>query len=453
MLTFLTTLSGGRLRARRVLLLGLALALLAGCRSAKEGERPRTTDARPVVAADMPPLNPELAKSRGTLTIWLAADYAASPIFADLDAEFSRAYPGVRVKLLGVPWEDIPTKVKTAIIGGKPPDIAHYHPFALGAQGFAEPVDDLWQAWGRERDFLPGAMEDVTWRQHRYGVPLDVNCTVLLYNRQLLARHGVAEPGPDYGLSQWRQDLRRLSDPARQQYGVGLTSGGWHTFAFVLANGGDVLTEKGGRMRATLDDPRTVEAVRYMARLGREDQVGPVPTTKAKDYEDATTLFTMGKVAMIYTGPWDFATVTRNAPGLDFGVSPLPAGLDGVQRGSVLGGGSLFVPKGAPHRALAFEWMKWATSDRFAMRLARELGRYPVRRALYRDPFFSQDPRVATFVSALSLARPYRLDAYPQANQAFMDAVKASFYGSDPAFELARAQKVAQLAIDAQEGQ
>jgi hypothetical protein len=34
-----------------------------------------------------------------------------------------------------------------------------------------------------------------------------------------------------------------------------------------------------------------------------------------------------------------------------------------------------------------------------------------------------------------------------------MDAVKACFYGADPAAELEKAQHVAQLAIDATEGQ
>ena len=76
-----------------------------------------------------------------------------------------------------------------------------------------------------------------------------------------------------------------------------------------------------------------------------------------------------------------------------------------------------------------------------------------MRQALYRDPAFQADPAVRAFVAALPGARPYKLDAYPQANQAFMDAVKAAFYGADPPIELARAERVAQLAIDATEAQ
>jgi ABC-type glycerol-3-phosphate transport system substrate-binding protein len=98
--------------------------------------------------------------------VWLAADYARAAVFSDLNREFCRAYPGVTVRLLGVPWEDMPTKVKTAVVGGTPPDIAHQHPFALGAQGFAQPLDDLWRTWGAAPEFLDGALEDASWRGH-----------------------------------------------------------------------------------------------------------------------------------------------------------------------------------------------------------------------------------------------------------------------------------------------
>ncbi|HEY9723179.1 MAG TPA: sugar ABC transporter substrate-binding protein [Oscillatoriaceae cyanobacterium] len=439
------------MRSRRLVLL-LSL-LLAGCYAGDRDERAATHASPAPPPPGAPAINPALAQAHGTLTIWLAADYAQAPVFKQLDTAFERSYPGVHVKLLGVPWESMPTKVKTAIIGGDPPDVAHYHPFVLGAQGFAEPLDDLWAQWGQEKAFLPGAMADASWNGHRYGVPLDINCTILMYNRAILAAHHVAPPAAGYTLADWRRDLLKLTDPAKRTYGLGLSTGPWYTYAFIRANGGELVKLDHGHVEATFTDPRTVQAVQFLTALGTRDHVGPTPSTKAKDYQDAATLFTMGQVAMIYTGPWDFDTVHKDAPKLDFGVSRFPAGLDGVQRAGVQGGGGLFVPKGAHHRALAFEWMKWATSRPFAMRLAEEQGRFPVRKAFYDDPFFKRDKHIQTFVTALPGASPYRLEAYPQADQAFQDAVKACFYGADAATELAKAQKIAQLSIDATEAQ
>lgn len=384
------------------------------------------------------------------LTVWLAADYAGAKLFGDINAAFERAHPGVQVRTLGVPWEDMATKVKTAVIGGRPPDVAHQHPFALGAQGFAEALD-IPQA--ELDEFLPGALDDVRWRGRTYGVPLDVNCTVLVYDRDRLAEAGVPAPARDYSLADWRRDLKRLTDPATRRFGLGLATGAWHCFAFVRANGGELLTETNGRMRATFTDPRTVEAVRYLTGLGWTDRVGPAPTTKLRDYDDAGALFTSRRAAMIYTGPWDFAAIAEKAPAMRFGVAPFPAGLDGVRRGSVQGGGGLFVPKGAAERALALDWMRIATSAEFAARLASELHRYPARRDVLAAIAASAPAHVRAFLDALPGARPYRLDAYPQANQAFLDAVKACFYGADAQEELARAQRVAQASIDATEAQ
>ncbi|MBM3275178.1 MAG: extracellular solute-binding protein, partial [Candidatus Sericytochromatia bacterium] len=234
------------------------------------------------------------------LTVWLAADYAGSPVFAAVNERFERDHPGVRVKLLGVPWEDIPTKVKTAIIGGKPPDIAHQHPFALGAQGFAEPLNDLWDRWGQAEAFLPGALEDATWRGTYYGMPLDINCTVLVYSRSAYRSAGLAEPAGGYSFERLQADLGRLTVKGR--YGIGLTTGGWHTFAWIRANGGEILEETDKGVRATFTADKTVAALRFLTDLGRKYQFGPTPTTKARDYDDAITLFTVGRVAVAYTG-------------------------------------------------------------------------------------------------------------------------------------------------------
>lgn len=400
----------------------------------------------------LPAADPEAPAPRW-LTVWLAADYASARVFADVNAAFERAHPGVRVKMLGVPWEDMPTKVKTAVIGGRPPDVAHQHPFALGAQGFAEPLDDLMARWVPCPDFLPGALQDVQWRGRVWGVPLDINCTVLVYDRDRLAAAGVAEPGAGYTMAHWRADLLKLTDARQRLFGLGLSTGGWHTYALVRANGGELLREERGRVRATFTDPRTVEAVRFLTALGHVDRVGPTPTTKARDYDDAGALFTGRRAAMIYTGPWDFSNLAKNAPGMRFGVAPFPAGLDGVRRGSVQGGGGLLVPRGARERELAFAWMQLATRQDHALALARELDRYPARAGALSELERTAPPHVRAFLAALPHARPYRLDAYPQANQAFMDAVKACFYGADPAAELDRAQRHAQASIDATEAQ
>ena len=134
--------------------------LLAGCSGAPQVAWPDGA----------PPRNAAIAGTPITLRVWLAADYATQPPFKDLAAEFERAYPNVKVEITGYPWEEMPSKVRLAISQGSPPDVAHQHAFVMGAQGMAEPLDDLWEQWGAAAQFMPGAMDDVTWQGVRYEI-------------------------------------------------------------------------------------------------------------------------------------------------------------------------------------------------------------------------------------------------------------------------------------------
>ncbi len=109
------------------------------------------------------------------------------------------------------------------------------------------------------------------------------------------------------------------------------------------------------------------------------------------------------------------------------------------------------MPKGATHRDAAFEFMKWAVSDRFALRMAKEMGRYPVRTALYDDAYFSTEPLLKPFLEQLKTARPYKLEAYASANEIWSEAVRDAFTpGSDVEAILNAAQEEARRVIEAE---
>jgi ABC-type glycerol-3-phosphate transport system substrate-binding protein len=110
------------------------------------------------------------------------------------------------------------------------------------------------------------------------------------------------------------------------------------------------------------------------------------------------------------------------------------------------------VPKGAEHREAAFEFMKWAVSDQYALRIAQEMGRYPVRSAIYEDPFFKSEPLLLPFLEQLKTARPYKLEAYATASTIWSDSVSDVFTpGADVDAIMSIAQQEAQAAVEAEE--
>ncbi len=412
------------------------------------------TTLNPPVAAwptGAPPRNAAISTTPMTLNVWFAADYVDQPPIIDLLNDFQRAYPNITVRRTGVVWEDMPERVELAVRQGNPPDLAHGHAFAMAAQGLAEKLDDLWEAWGTESEFMPGAMDDVIWQKHTYGVPLDINALFTIYNRKMFADSDVPVPGDSWTFEKLQGSAQRLTAASGSRYGLALSASGWDLYGLVRAAGGDLIAERNGRIVATLDDPAVLKVLTLWHEMGVRDHIGTLPPPQPRQSDAPVALFEAGKVAIFFTGPWDLARLRSEAPQMmpNVGTALLPHGTNVDTPGSVQGGGSLFVPRGGHNREAAFELMKWATSDPYAHRLAAEMGRYPVKTMQYDDPSLKRDPLLRPFIEQLKHARPYRFEAYRGANAAWIDAVRAAYDpGANIPAILQQAQVRAQRGID-----
>lgn len=109
-----------------------------------------------------------------------------------------------------------------------------------------------------------------------------------------------------------------------------------------------------------------------------------------------------------------------------------------------MGGSSLFVPTGSRQRRLAFEFMAHLVSDRYALRLAKEEGRLPVRPRVYDDRFLDR-PDLRAVIEQLPSASAMKLTAFPEAHEVFAEAVDEVLRGGeDAAVVMAAAQARAQ---------
>ena len=427
---------------RHLIVLLFAVVLVVACSGPPAAAWPTGAPERNAAIEDAPI----------TLRVWLAADYFSQSPIRDLVSDFQQAYPNIKIDLTGYEWEEMAANVRLAISQGAPPDVAHQHAFAMGAQGMAEPLDDLWQQWGATDQFMPGALEDVTWQNRRYGVPLDINALFMIYSKSAFAAAGLDLPGNDYTYDRLRGDLERLTTDDHSRYGMALSSSGWDMYGLLRSQGGELMHERDGKVTVTLDAPEIATTLRFFADLGKR-QLGTLPPPQPRQSDHPVALFSQGKVALFFSGPWDLARLETEAPPsvyAEVGTARLPVPHPGATSASVQGGGSLFVPKGAAQREAAFEFMKWAVSDRYALRMAKEMGRYPVRTALYQDPYFGEEPLLLPFLDQLITARPYKLEAYASAHRIWSEAVQDAFApDADIDAILHDAQQRAQQAIDA----
>lgn len=397
-----------------------------------------------------PPVNPNISSEKITLEVWLDLDFVKDDtLFLETAEDFEKAYPQITVDIQSFVGQSIPSKVSQAVLTGTPPDVVQGHVYAMAGRGLAEPLNRQWQEWGPEAkdQFLPAALEEVTWQDTLYGVPLDIYTLVLLYNKSHFDEANLPYPEGDFDLFSFRNATAALSKPDGERYGLGFTADPRYVYAWLAGAGGDVLVgspEAGFTL--TLNSETNIDALRFLIGMV-EAGYGQRPITRPRDYEDAREQFLSGQISMYVGGPWDIHLIQSAYQNFPLGVARLPKTPAADSAASVLGSTGLFVPRGARHRDAAFEFIKWMTSDRYAIPMARRLGRYPAKTWLQTSPYFADNLLLVPFFDQLNAARPYHLDLFPKAEEAFVDAIKASFYGVDPAEALNEAQEKGQLFV------
>lgn len=372
--------------------------------------------------------DPEAAEPT-TLRVVMADDWATAALVGEVVDAFEAKHPGVRVHIQPSPFSQIPDLVTEATELGQPYDLAHWHAFAAAATGDAEPLDDLWEAEGlRAEDYLPGAMDDVAWDGQIYGVPLDVNALVLMANADQLRSVGL-EAEDLRTSSGFREAAARLRDDSEAEHAIAVTSSSWAAYGWIAAGGGRLIdgTDAHGLPRFTFTDPHTIEAVDLLVDLIAS---GDAPPPFAPDLSmDAVASFNTGETALHVSGSWDLP-VTRRALQAEGDVDdvlilPLPQ-LDPTAPRTVLGGSSLYVPRGAEQRDLAFDLMLALTADPVAIEFAAQEGRLPARASAYEAPLFASSPELIAFVDQLPDARVMPLIAYPEVAAAFRDGLEGA---------------------------
>ena len=427
-----------------------------GCKRGWRGGRPRTTwlaiacaTALAVVAAGCSGGGggDEAVERTTILRVVMTDDWVTDPFLAAVK-DFERSHPTVLVDVDRAPISHMVDTVKANIRSGTAPDVVQAHAFSAAAQGLAEPLDDLW-AKGDPLDrseFLPGAIDDVTWAGHLVGVPLDTNALFLLYDSTKFAEADVATGEAPFTFASFEAAARAISSPDREQRALAIPTSTWWTYGWIKANGGEVLqVDDDGKVKLTLDDPGVVGALNYLRRLVGE-KLAFAPGAADSHSSDALALFREGRASTLASGSWDLTAVRKDPAGEKFQSTMLPAGTEG-KPGSVMGGSSMFVPTGSKHRELAFEFMANLVSDKYALRLAKEEGRLPVRPRVYDDEYF-KTPELEAVIAQLETASPFKLSAFPEAHDVFAAAIDEVLRkGNDAGPVMAEAQQRAQALI------
>src|SRR5258706_2247018 len=385
-----------------VSLLIVSSTVVAACApAATPTAAPALATEAPAVATEAPTAAPTAVSAPVTLQYWHTH---SDPETAQLDqviAAFEAANPGIKVETTRYAYNDYKTALLTAISSGSVPDVAR-----LDIAWVSEFADQgaLVQLDGKLPDFdniikdtFPGPLSTNKWKDHYYGLPLDTNTQVLLWNKADFDAAGITTPPAT--MEEFAADACKLTDATKKQYGY--AEGGtyfWAPAPVFYAMGGKVTDDKITTATGYVNGPESVAAFTMLKDLYTKGCLSPnlLGGGIATDAGHA-----QGTYGMIIDGPWMVDIYKSNYPDFQVNFAPIPTGPQ-VTTSSVVGVEDVVVLEGSTNSQAAMKWAAYLLSPD-AQKMMASVGQMPTLASLAGDP--AMPPYFAVFQEQLKTAQ------------------------------------------------
>jgi len=367
------------------------------------------------------------------VTVWHGYEDIEGKAMTSAAARFNATHPKIHVTVQNYGNADYALqKVLTAIRGGAYPDIAYlYGSWAANIARSPTAVDlssRIKEPGVNWNDFWPAERQAVQVGDKVIGMPALVDNLALVYNKKLFDQAGIPYPTANWTWDDFRAAAQKLTDPSAKQFGWAYVADGsedtvWRFDALLWQAGGDILNSD--NTKAEFNSPAGVQAATLLQQMATVDHSVYLDNGNG----NYANLFNSGKIAMLFTGPWDLSSF----PDVDYGVQVLP----GLTNHQTISGPDQWVlfDNGSERTQAAWTFLKWFTSPQQAMIWSTQTGDLPIRTSQTRLPGYSayvkKYPGVSVFVqneaNALK-ARPV-IANYNEVSQAMGQAIQAVLLG------------------------
>ena len=303
-----------------------------------------------------------------TLQFWSTyntADKEASTFKNVIIPKFEKENPGIKVDSVIYPYADLLPKFLATSAAGDPPDLMRsdiaWVP-ELASQGVIDDVGNLPGFAAIKKNTLPGPLATTRIptgeKPGYYALPDDTNTQALYWNKADFAAAGIS--GPPTTVTEMFADAAKLTDPSKQQYGLGVDGTDiWNTAPYVWSLGGSFTDTKYTAASGYMDSPATQAAVTQLLGLLKSGDIG-------SDFQGGASAvsgeqgFPKGQYAMYIDGPWAVPTFKSDTPVPSYGIAPFPKGPAGSF--STVGGEDTVIATGGHHVAAAEKFAEFLTT-------------------------------------------------------------------------------------------
>lgn len=380
------------------------------------------TTASPAGSGSAAPLS-------GTVTFWHAYS-ADSPEVKTLETTiipaFEKKNPGVTVKDVAVPYDQLHQKLVTAVAGDVLPDLVRadigWVP-ELANLGVLVPLDTSMPDFTTlSAQSYPGSLATNKWKGHYYGLPLDTNTRVLMYNADVLKKAGIATPPAT--VAELVADAPKLKAVGASAFADN-GAGGWNVLPWIWSAGGQITDPDVTKATGYLNSDASIAGVQTLVDLYKAGYLPDIILGGEGGVSTSDGLAT-GKYATILDGPWMYPIFASQYPDFTLNAAQVPQGAGGSI--SVVGGEDIVLTQSSKNQAAATEFMRYMVSEEAQLAMAK-VGQMPVLANLG-DKLTSVNAYYAPFVTQLATARPRPVTpAWSEIDAMLQDEVRSALKG------------------------
>jgi multiple sugar transport system substrate-binding protein len=371
----------------------------------------------------------EHASSSVELLYWPAPNPQEVQLADTLVRRWNRLHPDIHVRMQSIPVSQSTEEVLlAAIAGGTTPDIcSNIQPGALydyvRAKGLV-PLNSFpgFDTLAKERGDSSLLASFTSSDGNLYQLPWKSNPVMMFYNKRLLQEAGVTEVPATYSeyITAGRKVTRDLDGDGQIDVWMGerdIRPIWWQRlfdfFPFYIgASGGKTLFASG---TFAPDDQAAMRVFEFFHRC-YANRIFP------RTFFQGGDPFLLEKKATHFSGPWEVASVRKFAPGLDYGIAPIPVP-DGTS-GPVYTHGdfkNIAIFSTTRHPEAAWEFVQYLLRPEHDLLLLELCDQIPVRRDLLTNPlftaYFDRNPMMVAFARQATRARG--IDAAPDLKEIF----------------------------------
>lgn len=292
---------------------------------------------------------------------------------------------------------DLMNAYQAAAIAGDVPDVMLWDANEVrryAKMGQLKAIDEELAAHGIDTaDFNDESIKELTYENHLYGLPMNIDIWGLYVNMDVLNKAGIEKaPG------NW-DELKEAAVAAMGVEGVkvGLNMKMAPTLfnSFLVANNGQPLSGDG--LTVNLDD-RALEVLDFYQEL---IDAGVYSTQySASNGSDG---FLTGEEAMAFWPTSMLRTYKAYGDEMNFTFVPIPAGrAQGAQAGGVQTSFSLMIPAKARHADVALDFMEFTLhSEEYSLKWCDVLGGFSALKSVQNDEKFANDPYLKNVLADL----------------------------------------------------